>query len=155
MPSSPWNLLDDRRSLAFGAVGPLPTFVKAETPVRESLGAGLAATRLEAAVDGNVLVPHVEVAGVVGFCQEGAEDDGAPRVGRPHNVVALMIVERGFVIDVAAIRVRDRAKYACVVIEHQACLQCATTSRYLARHSRARIVQRTHRSHRADVRQSR
>jgi hypothetical protein len=95
----------------------MPTFVKAETTVRETLGAGLAATRLEAAVDGNVLVPHVQVPECVGLSQEGAEDNRAPRVRRPYNGVALMIVKRGFFIDVATIGIRDRAKYACVIVE--------------------------------------
>ena len=113
-------------SLAFGTIGPLPPFVKAETAVRKTLGAGLAATRLEVAVDGKVLVPHVQVPEGVGFGQEGAEDYRAPCVGRPHNVVVLMIVKRRFIIDIAAIGVRDRAKYARVIVEHQTSLPGAT-----------------------------
>ena len=54
------SLLYDRDTLTLSTIGPSPLFVQAQTPIRQGLGAGVAAPGPERAICREVLVSHVQ-----------------------------------------------------------------------------------------------
>src|SRR4029453_8231594 len=70
--SSLRDRLDDGVAMALSSVGPLPLLVKPQAPPNENLRTGARAARLELAVDGNVLLSHVQIPEVVDLGDESA-----------------------------------------------------------------------------------
>jgi len=91
--------------MTLSSVGPLPLLVKPQASPSENLRAGATAARLELAIDGHVLVSHVQVAEVVDLGDKSAEANGSACVRRPDEIALLMVPEDRSIADITTIRI--------------------------------------------------
>jgi hypothetical protein len=91
--------------MTLSSVGPLPLLVKPQAPPNENLRTGARAARLELAVDGNVLLSHVQIPEVVDLGDESAEAHGSACVRRPDDIALLMVPEDRSIANITTIRI--------------------------------------------------
>ena len=91
--------------MTLSSVGPLPLLVKPQASPSENLRAGATAARLELAIDGHVLVSHVQVPEVVDLGDERTEAHCSACVRRPDEIALLMVPEDRSIADITTIRI--------------------------------------------------